>query len=128
MKNCKVHTKKLLASVVNAALVFSILFMLIPMLMPTAEAATHIIWGDWNVVGTESYKDDIFILYGNLIIGDSDTLEFDNCTLEMAYAGNVSGNTIHVEENGTLNLLNNSLITTNSTSPEPYEFIIEGAA
>jgi hypothetical protein len=120
--------KKIVSILANGALVLSILVVLLPLSMPTAEAATHIIWGDWNVVGKESYKDDIFILYGNLTIGDSDTLEFDNCNLEMAYASNVSGYSIHVIEGGTFNVTNNSLITTNSTSPDPYEFIIDGTA
>ena len=95
--------------------------------MPTAEATIYVIWDNWDVTTPESYKDDTFILYGNLTI-DGGILTLDNCNLEMAYANNVTGYTIHVEENGTFNLLNNSLITTNSTSPDPYEFRIDGTA
>ena len=119
--------KKFVSGLVNIALVLSVFIVLLPLSMPTTEAATHIIWGDWTVSFPESYQDDTFILYGNLTI-DGASLTLDNCIIEMAYAANGTGNKIWVLDDGTLNLLNNSLITTNSTSPDPYEFRIDGAA
>jgi hypothetical protein len=91
-KECK---KKIVSMLANGVLVLSILAVLLPLSMPTAEATIYVIWDDWDVITPESYKDDTFILYGNLTI-DGGSLTLNNCNLEMTYAGNVTGNVIWV--------------------------------
>ena len=126
MRNKKDCKRKFVSILANGALVLSILVVLLPLSMPTAEATMYIFWEDWTIGDTQSYNGDTFILYGNLTITSSGNLTLDNCNIEMAYASNVTGYTIKVD--GKFFVLNNSLITTNSTSPDPYEFRIDGTA
>ena len=119
---------KLVSSFVNILLVLGVLVVLFPLSVPTAEATIYIFYDDWEINSPWSYSDDIFILYGDLRILDGGTLTLDNCTIEMAKQDPEEGWNITVAEGGTFNLLNNSLITTNSTSPDPYKFRIDGTA
>jgi isopentenyl phosphate kinase len=74
---------KLGSSIVNVLLVLGVLVVLFPLSTPTVKADT-IIYGDWEVYGTESYSGETFILYGDLKIHDNGSLTFDSCTLKMA--------------------------------------------
>jgi hypothetical protein len=119
----------MLASIVNVTLVLGIFIVLFPLSTPTAKADT--LWYDnWTIDSWESYefKDDTLIFNGTLTIEGNLTL--DNCILQMRYKSpdDPGGDDIWVKDTGTFNLLNNSLITTNSTSPDPYEFRIDGTA
>jgi len=119
---------KLVSSILNILLILGVLVVLFPLSMPTAEATVYIFYNDWEIDTPQSYSDDTFILYGDLRVLDGGTLTLDNCTIEMAKQDPEEGWNITVADGGTFNLLNNSLITTYSTSPDPYEFIIEGTA
>ena len=118
---------KLVSSIMNILLVLGVLVVLFPLSTPTAKATT-IFYVDWEIYDTQSYNDETFILYGDLFIYSNGSLTLDNCTLKMALGSPDPGNEIKVYINGIFNLLNNSLITTNSTSPDPYEFRIDGTA
>ncbi len=119
---------KLVSSIVNVLLVLGVLVVLFPLSTPTVKADTYIFYTNWIIDTDQSYSDDTFILYGSLFIQENGTLSLDNCTLKMALGSPDPGDEIRVFSNGTFNLLNNSLITTNSTSPDPYEFRIDGTA
>jgi hypothetical protein len=119
----------MLASIVNVTLVLGIFIVLFPLSTPTAKADT--LWYDnWTIDSWESYefKDDTLIFNGTLTIEGNLTL--DNCILQMRYKSpdDPGGDDIWVKDTGTFNLLNNSLITTYSTSPDPYEFRRDGTA
>ena len=119
--------RRFVSGLMNVLLVLGVLVVLFPLSTPSVKADT-IIYGDWDVTGMDSYAGETFILYGNLKIHGNASLTFDGCTLKMASNNPEPGWNITVEEDGTFNLLNNSLITTYSTSPDPYEFIIDGTA
>jgi hypothetical protein len=126
MKTYRKFGKKFVSSLVNVLLVLGVLIVLFPLSTPTVKATT-IIYGDWTVTGQESHSNEVFILYGDLII-TTGNLTLDNCTIKMALGSPDPGRNITVGFDGTFNLLNNSLITTYSTSPDPYEFRIDGTA
>jgi len=118
--------KKFVSGFVNIFLVLAVLVVLFPLSIPTAKADT--LWYDnWDIWNGEdiTLDDDTIILNGTLWIHEGGKLTLDNCILQMRYKSGF-GHLIDVD--GTFNLLNNSLITTNSTSPDPYEFRIDGAA
>jgi len=118
--------RKFVTGLMNILLVLGVLVVLFPLSMPAVKADT--LWyDDWTVGPLQviTLDDDTIIVNGTLTI--EGILTLDNCTLQMRYKSGY-GHLIDVDEDGTFNLLNNSLITTNSTSPDPYEFRIDGAA
>ena len=128
MKIGRRFSKKLLASLLNVALVLGVFIVLFPLFTPPVKAAIYYFQTDWVINDVQSYTDDTFILYGDLFIRDNGSLTLNNCTIKMALGSPDPGHNITVESDGTFNLLNNSLITTNSTDPDPYEFRIDGKA
>ena len=116
--------RKFVTGLMNILLVLGVLIVLFPLSTPTVKANT--LWyDDWTVGPLQviTLDDDTIIINGTLTI--EGTLTLDNCILQMRYKSGF-GHLIDVD--GTFNLLNNSLITTNSTSPDPYEFRIDGTA
>ncbi len=126
MTNDRMFTK-FVSSLMNVLLVLGVLVVLFPLSAPTAKADTY--WYDgWTIGPVESYefKDDTLIFNGTLTIEGSLTL--DNCILYMREKTPVDPGELIDVDGGTFNVLNNSLITTHPSEPDPYEFRIDGTA
>jgi len=123
--NRKINKRvKLVSSFMNIFLVLAVLVVLFPLSTPSVKATT-IFYVDWEIYDTQSYNDETFILYGDLIIHDGGSLTIDNCIIEMTRQDPEEGWNITVVGGGEFSVLNNSLITTNSTNPDPYTFKVQ---
>jgi len=88
-------------------------------LLPRGVLASPPSSGDWVVNGTESYRDQVIELNGNLIIEGGGNLTFRNVTLKLncAYDGQYG---IQVKTGGSFYVLEGSVITAVDPSYEYY--------
>jgi len=115
--------RRFVPSLMNVLLVLGVCIVLFPLSTPTAKADT--LWYDnWYVSSEITLDDDTIILNGTLYVQNGGKLTLDNCILQTQYKYNFD-NMIQVENGGTFNVTNNSLITIYSSElTDRYEFII----
>ena len=96
---------------------------------------TQYIEGDWNVTTGMIYSDEIIILTGNLTISSGGNLTFNNVTLMMNCTYMDGEYNIEVQEGGTFNIFNGSIITdspfdvdNNSVSDYEYMFWVRAGS